>query len=371
MSRVASEVVASLLNEFHLAIKKNEADKAKELFEKCKLSFNTMEEDQNVLVYFSLLEERYRMMRFDTRGEKIPSDSRFNGDKLRDIQRTDEMIDYYFFFYEAMYESYNKNYEQSIRLFKIAEKKLLKIPDEIEIAEFYSKVASMYMSIHQSVVSLGYINEAISIYRKHDDYKRRLASSLVVLATNYMHIGRYDDAEKQIFEAIKIARELNDGFFEAMQFHNMSIIYSNANRSQDCLNALKRAIRNDAWRESDYHIRSIYMLAREHFKIGQKDTAIYYSKKGMEVLKERENKIYEAKINIIYSLYTARDTSKSVDKCRNNIRYLENRNDLDGAYELSLIISKYYEKERDFKEALEFANKAIEIETRMKNLEGE
>ncbi|MGV4321243.1 response regulator aspartate phosphatase [Bacillus mojavensis] len=370
MNKVASEVIANLLNEFHIAIKKNDADLATELFERCKLSFDNMEEDQNVLVYFSLLEERYRMMMYDTKGEELPKNKKYKKEQMDHIRKTNDMIDYYFHFYEAMYESYKKNYERAISLFKIAEKQLSKIPDEIEVAEFYSKVASMYMSIHQSVVSLGYINEAIGIYKRHDDYKRRLVSSLVVLATNYMHIGRFDDAERQLFKAIDIARELNDEFFEAMQFHNMSIVYSAANRSQDCLNALKRAIREESWRKSEYHIRSIYMLAKEYFKIGQKDTAIYYSKKGMEVLKEKENKIYEAKINIIYNLYTARDTSKSIDKCRNNIRYLENRNDLDGAYELSLIISRYYEKERDYKEALEFAHKAIDIEHRMKNLEG-
>ncbi len=62
-------------------------------------------------------------------------------------------IEYYFFLFEALYEPYNQNFQNAINLFKIAEKKLSIIPDEIEAAEFYSKVASMYMMLRQSIVS--------------------------------------------------------------------------------------------------------------------------------------------------------------------------------------------------------------------------
>ncbi|MEC0991639.1 hypothetical protein P8923_11990 [Bacillus atrophaeus] len=52
------------------------------------------------------------------------------------------MIEYYFFLFETLFESHNRNYGNAISLFKIAEKKLADIPDEIEATEFYSKVAS-------------------------------------------------------------------------------------------------------------------------------------------------------------------------------------------------------------------------------------
>lgn len=46
MSKVASEVVAGVLNEFHLAIKKHDIEQAKMLFEKAKSMFTEMEENQ-------------------------------------------------------------------------------------------------------------------------------------------------------------------------------------------------------------------------------------------------------------------------------------------------------------------------------------
>lgn len=172
MSKVASEVVAGVLNEFHLAIKKHDIEQAKHLFEEAKSMFSGMEEDQNVLAYFSLLEERYRMMLYDARGERLPRESYFNDSQIECIEQTDHMIDYYFYFFEAMHEAYNKNVERAISLYKVAEKKLAKVPDQIEAAEFYFKVSWLYMSLRQNAVSLNYARDAMNIYKMHDGYEK-------------------------------------------------------------------------------------------------------------------------------------------------------------------------------------------------------
>ncbi|UOY88121.1 hypothetical protein [Bacillus glycinifermentans] len=86
MNKVASEVVAGVLNEFHLAIKKHDIEQAKTFFERAKSLFTEMEENQNVLAYFSLLEERYRMMLYDARGERLPRQSYFNASQIKSIE---------------------------------------------------------------------------------------------------------------------------------------------------------------------------------------------------------------------------------------------------------------------------------------------
>ncbi|MED4827353.1 aspartate phosphatase [Bacillus atrophaeus] len=291
--------------------------------------------------------------------------------KKREIQgyNIDYLIDYYFYLYEAEYMSYMKNYERAISLLKIAEKKLSKIDSDIEAAEFYMKTASLYVTLHQSAVSLGYVNEAINIYSQHEDYKRHLATSYVIKATNYMHLGKFKESEEYFLTTIKTAKELKDEFYEAMQYHNISILYSNFDKSQECINAIKKAVRCNEWRESAYYINSIYIIVRERFKIGDKDNAMYYLKKGQEELKFRSNKIYETKINIIYELY-CKGVDESIDKCREKVQYLEEKGDLDGVNDLSLIISRHYEKGEHYREALEFAYKAIEVKEKMRKLEG-
>ncbi|MCY9186670.1 aspartate phosphatase [Bacillus halotolerans] len=369
MGTIAHEVVASTLNELHIAIKKCEIDLAEELLKKAKDSLKHMEEDDKVVIYYQLLESRYKMMLFKNKGKGLPpNDWKVKKHELQG-HNIDHLIDYYFYLYEAEYMSYVRNYERAISLLHIAEKKLSNIDSDIEAAEFYMKAASLYALLHQGAVSLGYINQAINIYSQHEDYKRHLATSYVIKAMNYMNLGKFKDSEEYFLAAIKIAKEMKDEFFEAMQYHNISILYSNYDKSQECINAVKKALRCKEWRDSAYYINSIYMIVRERFKIGDRENAMYYLKKGQEDLKFRANKIYEAKINIIYDLY-CKEVNEGIDNCRENVQYLEEKGDLDGVVDLSLIVSKYYEKVEHYKEALEFANKAIEAKEKMMKLEG-
>ncbi|MCD7911097.1 aspartate phosphatase [Bacillus velezensis] len=370
MGKIAPEVVASTLNELHVAIRQCDINAAKKLLKKSKESLKHMKEDDKVVIYYQLLESRYKMMLFKNKGEGLPpNDWKVKKHELQGLN-IDNLIDYYFYLYEAEYMSYQKNYERAIGLLKIAEKKLANIDSDIEAAEFYMKTASLYVTIHQSAVSLGYINEAINIYSQHNDYKRSLATSYVIKATNYRHLKDFVKSEEYSHAAIKIAKELKDDFYEAMQYYNISILYSDNNKPQECINAIKKAVRCKEWRESVYYINSIYMIVRERFKIGDKENAMYYYKKGQVELKFRSNPIYEAKMNIIYDLY-CKEVNESIDKIRDDIRYLEEKGDLDGVSDLSLLISKQYEKGENYKEALEFANKAIEVKEKMRRLEGD
>lgn len=365
---VMPEVVSNTLNELHLAIRKCDVDSAKKLFEKAKSLLNDMEENDKIIVYYQLLSSRYKMMLYKTRGESFPQgDWKITEDSLDDD--TNSLIDYYFYLFEAEYLSYRNNYERAIEMMKIAEKKLELICSEIETAEFYVRAASLYRSIHQSIASLSYINEAINIYKRHEDYKLNLARSLTIKATNYVHLKRYDDAEKCYLKSIKIARDMDDVYYEAMQCHNISLMYSSAGRHKECVNALQRAMRCREWKESVYHINSLYMIVKERFIMGNPKGAIYYLNKAERVLKNVPNPIYETKINIVRSLFCD-EKKESLDKCRENIRYLEKSGDLDGVFDLSLLIKDQYEKKENFKEALEFANLAISTKEKMMMLRG-
>ncbi|MFZ7753534.1 tetratricopeptide repeat protein [Bacillus velezensis] len=126
---------------------------------------------------------------------------------------------------------------------------------------------------------MNYINDSIQIYRENEGYKRKLATSLMIVGQNYTDLGLYEKAEESFLEAIRISRVLHDSLFTALIHHNLSITYSAANRSQDCINALKKAIRNKEWRDSVYYINSLYMFLKELYKIGDVNKMPYYYKK--------------------------------------------------------------------------------------------
>ncbi|MEN4815832.1 Rap family tetratricopeptide repeat protein [Bacillus velezensis] len=369
MSKLASERVANILNDWYIAIKQQDVESAKRYFEEIKPLFDEMEEDQEVLMYYSLLEERHKMLLYQTKGEQLPKHSYFANKHAKEIEKTDAMIEYYFYLFEALYESYNRNFESAISLFNDAEKKLSLIPDEIEAAEFYSKVASMYMMLGQNIVSLNYITNAMNIYKNNENYLKQFATSLMVVAHNYTELGQYEKSEEHYLQAIKVAKKLDDSFFAAMIHHNLSITYSEAKRSQDCLNAIKHALRNKDWCGSSYYIHSLYMIAKELVVMGENNKASYYLKKGQENLRQKQNKIYEAKINIIHELSQS-PLNERVDRIYSHMNRLAEQNDFDSIRDLALITSKKFEERRLYKEALKFSNKAILAEKKMKQLEG-
>lgn len=150
------------------------------------------------------------MLLYSSRGEPLQKHTYFTEDNQNFIKKTNGKLEYNFYLFEAMFEAYNKNYNRAINLYGLAEKKLAEIPDEIEAAEFHSKVSYLYTLVKQSVVSQHYINNAITIYKRHPDYKCKLATSTMIAAAKYADMKRFEESEEYYLEAINIAKEIKD-----------------------------------------------------------------------------------------------------------------------------------------------------------------
>ncbi|MFP3635116.1 hypothetical protein [Bacillus sp. SIMBA_033] len=190
----------------------------------------------------------------------------------------------------------------------------------------------------------------------------------MVVGTNYTDLGHFDKAEEAYFQAVRISKVLDDKFSEAQIHYNLSSTYSAANRPLDCLNALIKSIRNKEWRQSVYYINSLYMATKELFLMDQKESVYYYKKEQGDLI-HKENKVYEAKINIIYALLQD-NQNETIEQCWSCIHFLQEKNDLDSVLDLSLIISQYCEEKKCYKDALEFSKRAILGEKKMRQLEG-
>ncbi|MEC1265979.1 hypothetical protein ACGYLS_20075 [Bacillus subtilis] len=103
--------------------------------------------------------------------------------------------------------------------------------------------------------------------------------------------------------------------------------------------------------------------------MGQKDKNVYYCKKRERNLTQKENKVYEAKINIIMHFFKIINTKPSSNVGVTFISF-KKRTDLDSVLDLSLIISEYCEEKECYKDALEFSKRAILAEKKMRQLEG-
>ncbi|MGE6630608.1 tetratricopeptide repeat protein [Bacillus sp. NPDC077027] len=361
MTIISSEQVGNRLNDWRIAIRKHDVRAAQTMYQELKDLLTKMEENQEVLIYYALLEGRYKLMLYDTRGQ-TPNDKA----ELDHPSKTNDLIEYYFYLYKALYASYTKDYAAAIGLFKVAEKKLQNIPDEMEVAEFHTKIANLYMFLRQSLISLHYIQNAIDIFKSHDGYERRLAVALVIAGANYTDIGDFNKAESYYKQALDIAYTLDDCFLKAQLYHNISILYADAGESQKCIQALEKALRDDDYLESSYYPHSMFMLIKELLSIGERMQALYY----YELMKRKkatdDNPIYETKMKLLYHLYFTEDQTGTENACFKQINMLKELKDLEGARELSLFAAKHFEELGSLKSAYLFLKEAHQIEKNLK-----
>ncbi|MEC0991640.1 hypothetical protein P8923_11995 [Bacillus atrophaeus] len=52
------------------------------------------------------------------------------------------------------------------------------------------------MMLGQNIVSLNYIKDAMHIYKRNENYKKKLAISMMVVGHNYTELGQFDKAEE-------------------------------------------------------------------------------------------------------------------------------------------------------------------------------
>lgn len=339
MDIISAEQVGNHLNDWRIAIRKHDVHSAKAMYTELKELLQKMEENQEVLTYYSLLEGKYKLMLYERRGTKLKEQTEPDCPS-----KTNDLIEYYFYLYKALYASYKRDYASAIGLFKIAEKKLQHIPDEIEVAEFHTKIANLYMLLRQSLISLHYIQNAIDIFKSHEGYERRLAAAFVIAAANYMDIGDFIRAEDYYKKALHIADSLNDHFLTSQLYHNISILYAEAGESKKCIDALEKALSDEDYLSSCYFHHSMYMLMKELLSIDERTQALYYFELVNQKHESEKCPIYTAKMNLLYHLYFTEDMAQKAQACFDEISILKKLKDAEGVCELSALAAKHFEE---------------------------
>ncbi|MFP3830424.1 hypothetical protein SB762_31120, partial [Pseudomonas sp. SIMBA_021] len=120
-TKVEFEKVAYSLNEWYITIKQNNILKATAMREKIVNTFPNMEENQNVLLYFNLIDSRFKLM---TENYKESGQLLSKVDNATLEKGTDDMIQYYFYLFNGMYHFYEKDFIEAINFYRIAERKL-------------------------------------------------------------------------------------------------------------------------------------------------------------------------------------------------------------------------------------------------------
>ncbi|APT44890.1 Rap family tetratricopeptide repeat protein [Bacillus safensis] len=355
--KVASPLVAKMIGDWYGFIKKqnilNAEIKRKEIVIACE----NMEEDQNVLIYFSLIDARYKMMvqEFDGSKELLKQID------IKEKQKTDNMIQYYYYFFNGMYEFYKKRFSDAINYYHIAETRLRNVPDELERAEFNYQLAIAYYEIAQNHFSINHAKKALESYKSSDLQESRVATTLMVIASNKMDLNLFEQAESTFKDAINLATASNLDLPQALGYFNLGICYERQGKLQKALECLQNGLSVELKKpHKTLHMRTNYMLARVLFQLDKKAEGLESYNESLMLANELADNAYIAKLNIIHSIYITGDEAQ-LDEALN---VLKTHNLWSDATDLSIMAARFYKKQDNHKLASKYFDEGLESQAK-------
>ncbi|PGC56660.1 hypothetical protein COM24_07565 [Bacillus toyonensis] len=284
--------ITKLLNEWYIEIRSRRIGNALRLKEIIDSKIHSIEEDQNLLLYYSLLDFRYQFVVDNL------SVSKNSFDKVESFDTpTDDFLAYYYHFFKGMHASTIGEYNVAKENYDKAEAFLESIPDELEKAEFQYKVGAFHYDIYESLNSVKYTTKAKEIFERHMDYERNVGFCENLLGMACTNLREWVLAEEHLVKAMDIFQKLNEEKFILMVRHNLGLLYAGQNMSELAIRYL-----SEVSEKKPNHFKAIFIEAKEYLKLGEHDTAAMLIAKGHQLCNELGNEEYCHHFEILNAL---------------------------------------------------------------------
>ncbi|WP_026590591.1 Rap family tetratricopeptide repeat protein [Bacillus sp. UNC437CL72CviS29] len=289
---VTKEQIKHSLDAWYQSMLKQQVEKATELKEEIDEKIVNAEEDQNLLLYYSLLDFRYKVL---TDSLSITKNS---FDVIESCNTaSDEVLSYYYHFFKAIHATLTTNYNEASEYYEKAEKLLKHVPDELERAEFYYRISAFFYYKTQPMNTIKYVNKAKEIFLKHTGYEKSIALSENLLGLTAIQIGQYEQAEEFLSSAIDILQKQDNETLLLRVRHNLGWLYASQNLSILAIRHL-----SEVTGKMPTHFKAIFLQAREHHKLGEINIAEELLTNGLNICTELNNEEYIHHFTILKAL---------------------------------------------------------------------
>lgn len=360
MEKVLSSHVGVKINEWYKMIRQFSVPDAEILKAEVEQEIERMEEDQDLLIYYQLMCFRHQLMLdyIKPSEKRSPSVS----DLVVKIENSNHqlsgMLQYYNAFFRGMYEFSKKEYIQAIQYYKIAERQLALVVDDIEQAEFHFKVAEAYYIMKQTHVSMHHIIKALDIYKQHEQYKVRQIQSLIVIAGNYDDFKRYDKSLEHLNTAFSIAEELADNMLIAKILLNIANTYDRQQKYTEAILRYREVLDIITLRSIDIKPISLFSLSWSLYKSSQHDEAAPLVEDGLKCSLERNDSLCLMLFKALKAIYIDAN-EKAIQEV---LDYFEEKQLYVYVEAFAQSIGLSYEKKGDFEKAAEYYRKALKAQ---------
>jgi len=226
-----------------------------------------------------------------------------------------------------------KNYEKSIKNFQKALIYYKELKDQANIADSYNHLGTLYGEIGNHSKALTYFNSAYQINAKINNIYQ-IANDLFGTAETYNKMGNYEKALDYYVKANQKYSEVTDIYGMGITDFNIGKIYNLQKKYSAALQFYKKAF--DRFTE----IKSLYHIANTYLEMGKANYNFSFEEK-----KEKRN-----------------DLKLTIKNLNEAIRIFTDIKKFDKVNEGYIELSKTYEKNGNFKMALDCYKKYVNID---------
>ncbi|WP_035350911.1 hypothetical protein [Fictibacillus gelatini] len=293
-NQISEHYMANLLNKWYLHMRSHEVEQAENVKKEIDEKLPNMEENQDLLLYYSLLDFRHKIMT-----KNFAEDDILLGKVEPFKENMNHILTYYFYFFQGMYYWKTGKYNDALTQYQLAEKELGHVPDEFEKAEFHYRVGFVYYDIRKNILSIDHVRKAQNIFGQDEAYIRKYADCENLLGINCIALKHYEEAEEHLLTALDYAVKSNDQELVLHVKYNLGYLYSEQNLSEVAINRLVEV--------KEYNFNSCktnFLLAREYFKTNQNEQALFLLEEGIKSCHNLKNTEYLHHLSILKAFYS-------------------------------------------------------------------
>lgn len=354
---IASQEVGNMLNIWNLAIQKGDLSAAIEMQDDIDKAIEQMEENQDILLYYQLLSFRLKLkLQNISKNLDKPFFERNAPDEKE--EKTNKLMSYYFYFYNGIYHDYLQDYDKALSYFRIAEKKLAYVDDEIEKAEFHYKLAVLFYDLKMTFLSKYHAQIACDTFNAHESYIKRQINCRMLHALNLIDQFEYEKASELFNEAENMIRSINDNHLIIHLYYSMGFLESKRENAEKASAFFRRTLSyEEIEKQMLLKMRCLYELARIEVS-NQSNEVIEWIDLGISLSEQVNHHIFQIKFKLLKELlYETNETQQS--NISNLCAELEERRVWVDLEEILVDVAKYLEEKGLLQQSLNYYKRAL------------
>ncbi|KWU67550.1 histidine kinase [Bacillus mycoides] len=345
-----NEQITKLFNDWYLAMLKQDVSKATNLKHEIEEKELHFKEDENLALYYSLLDFRYKIL---TASLSIKKDS---FDKIDSYTiSSNHPLSYYYNLFKAIYATLTTNYNLASKHYEKAEKLLVNISDKLEEAEFNYRFAIFNQHFYKPIEAIQQATKAREIFITEKGFEIKLALCDNIIGSSCVFLKQYEQAEEKFNSALSILQKFNENALVLSVRNNLGWLYASQNLSPLAIRHL-----SEVTTKIPTHFKATFLQAREHSKLGEINIAEELIKKGLKVCTELNNEEYILHFKNLNSFNNNESTEDLEKIILEGITYFDKESLYNYTQEYSEKLAvKFYDENNHIK-ASEYFHKALQ-----------